>query len=787
MKALDKKLLRDLKKMRGQVIAIAFVIVAGVSVYVTMSSVADTLQQTLESYYSAYRFADGFAGVRRAPKGLAERLRDIPGINQVETRVTAPVNLEIPGFEEPVTGKILSIPEGKQPVLNRLFIREGRLSDLDREDEVILNEAFAVAHGLQLNDEFSVIISGRRERLTVVAIALSPEFLYQVQPGMLFPDPERFGIMWMNHSALSAAYGMVGAFNDVSFTLAPGIPVEDVLARMDNILKRYGGGGAFSRADQPSHNLIKEELNQLQAMAFMLPLIILAVAAFLLNIVVSRLISIQREQIAILKAFGYSKLAVGMHYVKLVLLVALTGAAIGIGFGVWMGGLLADYYLEYFKFPFLDYSMDWPVIFTALALTAGASLTGAIMAVLRALRLPPAEAMKPALPPTFRRTFLERFGLQRFFDQPSRIILRNLERQWIKASLTVVGIASSCAILIMGLFWSDVINFVIRVQYGMAQREDITVTFIEPTTLSAIHELKSLPGVLYVEPFRSVPVRLRNEHHHYDTGIEGIPPNPYLRRILDNNLQPISIPSEGIVLTHNLAEILQIRPGERLRVEVKEGRRYEREIPVVGLTEQYLGLGAYMNLSAANRLAGEGSAISGAFLMVDEGFEALLTPALQKRPQIASIVSQDRTITAFMESMAEIMLVFTFILSLFAGIIALGVVYNSVRIALSERDRELASMRVLGFTRGEIAYVLLGEMALLVLFAIPLGFGVGILLGKLSIEALQTDLYHFPFIMGRGTFALAATVVLLSALISAFLMRRKLNQLDLIGVLKTRE
>ena len=787
MKALDIKMLRDLRKMRGQMIAIVFVIIAGVSVYVTMSSVADTLQQTLDDYYFEYGFADGFASVRRAPESMAERLREVPGVNQVETRVSAPVNVEIQGFDEPVTGQILSVPQGNQPVLNRLFLRKGRMPNPGQENEVILNEAFAEAHELQLNDELTIIISGNRRKLTVVAIALSPEFIYQLKPGMLFPDPERYGIMWMNQSTLAAAYDMEGAFNDVAFTLAPGALVEDVIDWMDLHLNRYGGGGAYARADQSSHNLITQELDQLAAMAFMLPLIILAVAAFLLNIVVSRLISLQREQIAILKAFGYSRLAVGMHYIKLILLVALAGAVVGTGLGIWMGGAMAEFYLEYFKFPYLNYNLQWSIILTAVVLTAGAALAGTIVAVNRALRLPPAEAMKPAPPQKFRRTVVERLGLEKFFDQPSRIILRNLERQWIKATLTVVGISSSCAILIMGLFWGDVFDYVVRVQYGIAQREDFTVTFIEPTSFSAVHELKSLPGVQYVEPFRSVPVRLRHAYRSYDTGIEGIAPESYLRRVINANLQPITIPPEGLILTKNLAEILNVKPGDEVIVEVKEGRRYERKIPVVSLTEQYLGSGAYMNLTATNRLTGEGNAISGAFLMINEQYEDELITALQDRPQVASIVSQVRTIESFMETSAEILLVFTFILSLFAGVIALGVVYNSVRISLSERERELASMRVLGFKRSEVAYILLGEMAILVMLAIPLGFGIGTFLSKLSIESLQTDMYQFPFVLGSSTFSLAATIILLSAFISALLVRRRLNNLDLVGVLKTRE
>ena len=787
MKTIDLKMIRDLRNMRGQVIAIAFVIIAGVSVYVTMSSVADTLQGTLDTYYEDYGFGEGFASVRRAPESLADRLRTVPGVNQVQTRVKASVNLEISGFDDPVTGQIVSVPAGEQPRLNQLFIREGRLVKSGNKNEVLLNEVFAEAHNLKPGDHLTAIINGHRRSLTVVGIALSPEYLYQVQPGSLFPDPERFGVMWMGRRALAAAYDMEGAFNDLSFTLGPGANIKDVIDRMDLLLNPYGGEGAYSREDQASHNLISEELTQLANMAFLLPMIFLGVAAFLLNIVVGRLIALQREQIAILKAFGYSNFAVAMHYTKLILLIALVGTVVGTGLGIWMGGAMSEMYLQYYKFPFLDYTLQWPVVLTAVILTAGASLAGALLSIRRALRLPPAEAMRPEPPASYRKTVVERLGLQHLLDQPTRIIMRNLERQWFKSALTVIGIASSCAILIMGIFWGDAFDYIIRVQYGLAQREDITVTFNEPTSQAAIYELSSLPGVQHTEPFRSVPVRLKKGHRYYDTGIEGIPQNPYLRRIIDTDLQPITIPPKGVVLTQKLADILQVKPGQKITVEVKEGRRYEREIPVVGLAEQYLGLGAYMNLEAANRLVGEGKAISGAYLMIDEHHEDALTQALQDRPRVTSIVSQERAIQSFMDTTADSLLAMTFILSLFAGIIALGVVYNSVRISLSERDRELASMRVLGFTRGEIAYILLGEMALLVLLAIPLGLGMGALLSTMAAQSLQTEMYKFPLVLSSNTFALAATIVLVAAVISALLMRRRLNKLDLTAVLKTRE
>ncbi len=787
MKALDRKLLRDLAGMRGQVIAIALVIVAGVATYVSMISVMGALERSLASYYRDERFADGFASVRRAPETLAGRLRAVPGVSELETRVTAPVNLQVAGFDEPVSGQLVSIPEGRQPVLNRLVVREGRLVQPGREDEVVLNEAFAQAHQLHPGGHITAIVNGRRRVLTVVGVALSPEFLMQVQPGTLFPDPMRFGILWMGRDALAAAYDMVGAFNDFAFTLAPGANVSDVIDRLDLLISPYGGPGTLPAKDQASNFFIHEEFKQLRATSSLLPAIFLGVAVFLLNVVVSRLISLQREQIGVLKAFGYSNVAVGVHYLKLVLVVALAGAAVGTGVGLWIARLFGDLYLEFYHFPYLDYGLQPLVVLTAVLLTTGATAAGALQAVRRAVRLPPARAMRPATPAGYRAGRLERLGLRRLLDEPSRMILRNLARRPARSLLTSVGIASSCAILIMGLFFGDSFEYVLRVQYGLAERENVTVNFTGPSSAAAAQELVSLPGVVEAEPFRSVPVRLRAEQHRYDTTIEGYPARAALKRVIDTGLRPVALPAGGLMLTERLAAILHVHPGDTVTVDVREGDRRTRRVPVAGLTRQFIGVAAYMDMGALNRLVGTGHAVSGANLLTDARRNDAVLTALRERPRISGISSIQRVIDAFRASYDRSMLTMTYVLSLFAACIAFGVVYNSARIALSERDRELASLRVLGFTRGEIAYILLGELAVLTLAAIPLGLGLGAALSYGLARAVATDLYQFPVVLTRGTLGLAAAVVLGSAGVSALIVRGRLNRLDLIGVLKTRE
>lgn len=785
--AIDRKMLRDLWGMRGQALAIVFVMLSGVATYVSMTSVMDTLQHTQARYYEEYAFADGFAALGRAPESAAERLREVPGIRAVQTRVTALVNLEVAGYREPVSGLLVSIPGGAQPALNRLYLREGRLPAPDREDEVALNEVFAEAHGLRPDDTLAAVINGRRRTLRVAGIALSPEHLMQVQPGVMFPDPERFGVLWMNRAALAAAMDLQGAFNDVAFSLAPDADEREVIARVDRLLEPYGCQGAFGRADQLSHRMITEEFRQLRGTAQVLPVIFLAVAAFLMNVVVTRLIGLQREQIGILKAFGYRNRDVGWHYVKLVLVIAAIGAAGGTALGVWAGGALAEVYLEYFRFPFLDYTLPPSVVAAAVLLTTGAALAGVLRAVRRAVRLPPATAMQPPPPPVYRKTAVERLGIQRFLDQPTRMILRNLERQPKRALVAILGVSSACAILVMGLFFVDSIDHIIDVQYGLAQRETMTVSFIEASSVSTLHELAAMRGVFHAEPFRMVPVRLRHGHRSYDTAIEGIPAGAYLRRVIDTDLNPVPIPAEGLVLTERLGERLGVRPGDTIEVEVREGRRRVRRVPVSGFTEQYLGLGTYMEIEALGRLVGGGAAYSGAYLLTDRRHDAELLRALQDRPRVAGVLAQERALESYMENAENTLLVFTFVLSLFAGVIAFGVVYNNARISLSERDRELASLRVLGLTRGEVAFVLLGETGLLALLAIPIGIGLGAVASHAYVGALETDLYKIPAVLTPRTYAIAACVVLGAAAVSAAIVRHRIHRLDLIGVLKTRE
>ena len=787
MKAIDKKLWRELWGMRMQALAIAMVIVGGVSIFIMSLSTLDSLYETRETYYRDHHFAHVFASLKRAPLSLTQRIEAIAGVNKVETRVVAYVNLDVAGFTDPVSAHLISLPDRSRGLLNQIYLRKGRLFESGRDNEVLLSERFAKAHRLQAGDTLRATINGRRKTLTVIGHALSPEYIYQIAPGAMFPDYYRYGVLWMARKPLASANDMDGAFNNLTLTLSKDSHEQDVIDRLDELLKPYGGIGAYVRKDQLSNRFLTEELKQQKTMATVFPMIFLGVAAFLLNVVTSRLISLEREQIAGLKAFGYSDFAVGLHYIKLVLMIVGLGILGGIMAGIWMGKGMSNIYMEFYSFPFMIYVLKPKVIMAAVVITMLVGILGTIYAVHQAAKLPPAQAMRPEPPALFRTTLVERLGLQRWLSQPTRIILRNIERRPLKSVLTTFGIAMAAGVMMIGGFQEGAIDHMVEVQYGMSQREDLMANFTEPTSLRSLYSLRGLPGVDHVEGFRQVPAKLQFEHRFYRTVVQGIQAGGKLKRLLNTDLKLIDLPRQGVILTDYLAELLHIKPGDMLTIEVLEGNRTTVEVPLVGTAKEYLGVNAYMQRETLNRLLSEGNAISGALLKVDEQYRRDVYADLKDMPRIAGVVEHTTAIQAFYDTLAETVLFFTFITTLLGGSIAFGMVYNSMRIALSERNRELASLRVLGFERGEVAYILLGELALLTLVAIPLGMLIGYGLCAYLAFQFNTDLYRIPLVLGMNVYAFAALVVIVSSIISAMMIWRNLAHLDMVAVLKTKE
>lgn len=787
LRALDRKLVRDVWHMRAQLAAIAVVVACGVATVVTTRTSYTSLLVSRAAYYDNYRFADVFAQLKRAPDHVASTLASIPGVTGVQTRVISTVTIDVPGLAEPATGRLVSIPAVGRPTLNDVHLRTGRRPEPGRRDEVIASEAFVAANGLAVGDVLGAVVNGRWQALRIVGIGISPEYVYEIAEGGLFPDNRRFGVLWMDRDVIAPAFDMVGAFNDVSLRLDAGASIPDVLTRVDRVLQPHGGLGAYHRHDQVSARFLEDEIGQNRVSGTVIPAIFLGIAAFLVNIVLGRIVSLEREQIAVLKAFGYGDWTIGRHYLKFALVALGLGAVLGTAIGLRFAWLVNARYAQFYRFPEFLFRLDWTALALSLLLSVAAAVAGAAGAVRRVVMLPPAAAMQPEPPARFQGGMFERLGLQRILSVPGRIIARSLERRPLKAAVSMLGIAAAVAILLVGRFFVDAILRIADVQFRHVQRENVTVVFNAPRSAGVRYALERLPGVLAAEPFRSVPARLRAGYRSRRVAVLGLERDGVLHRLVSGDYRVTPVPADGVVLTAKLADILGVGPGDRLTVEVLEGARPMRDVQVAAVVDELLGLSAYMDQRALNRLLQEGNTLSGAFLRVDPPAAPSFYACVKHLPRVAGVSSRDAALASFEDTLARSIGLMTTILIGFAGALAVAMVYNAARIALSERGRELASLRVLGFTRGEVSVMLLGEQALLAGAGIVLGVGIGYGLCAVLSGLYQWELFRIPLVLSGRTYAFAIAVIVAAALASGLLVRRRLNRLDLIAVLKTRE
>jgi putative ABC transport system permease protein len=788
MKALDRKALRDLRLLWSQALTIALVVASGIGGFVASLSAVDSLALARDRFYESGQFADVFAAVKRAPDGAAQRLAEIEGVIDVQPTVEALARVAVPGSPDPVIGQLIGLDLRRGQRLNRVSLRAGRFPEPGTrsgvELEAVVSEGFAQAHGLRPGSRVSALVNGKHRGLRITGTALSPEYIFAGLWGM--PDLRMYGVFWIDEEELAAAMDMRGAFNRVAIKLAPRASEPAVIDAVSRQLAAFGGPPAHGRADQVSHAVVEDEIRSQHVIGTVLPAIFLAVAAFLLHVVAARLVATQREQVAALKALGYTHRAIALHYLKLVSPMIGGGYVLGLLLGKWLGSLLMGLYVETFRFPTFDHVVAPRLVGISLAVVVATAVLGTLTAIAATVRLQPAEAMRPPAPGHYRRSLLERIPWLRA-GAAFRMILRNIERRPLRAAVTIGGIAASVAIIVMGNFFRDAIEAIVDVNFNLAMRSDIALWTSDPIEASAARSLARLPGVLQVEPGRSAAVRFVNGHRSETGTLQGYASPPELQRVFDVERRQVAIPPNGLLMSDRLAEKLALAAGDRVTVEIREGRRLVREVVVESTVRDMMGLNAYMDRRSLNRLLREGDVATQFTLRVQGASAREVLAATQQMPRVAGAFSKATMVRNMEEVTTRNILIISSILTAFAAVIAVGVVYNNARIALAERSWELASLRVLGFTRAEVSVLLLGELALGIAVALPLGMALGWVLTHSIVELMRSDQFLFPVVIRPRTYAWAAICVVAAGAASAMVVRRRIDRLDMVAALKTRE
>jgi putative ABC transport system permease protein len=784
---LDRKLVRDLGHLRGQAIAVAVVMACGLAMMIMARSLIHSLETTRQEYYETYRFAAVFAHLKRAPNWVASRAAEIPGVATVQAGISVQVTLDIPGLDEPASGHVRSLPDYGTPELNRLFLRRGQWLPAGSRGSVLVGEAFAQANHLEPGAPIAMLLNGRRQQFRIAGIVLSPEFIFESRPGTALPDNRTYGVFWMPYTELAAAYDLDGAFNYLALSLAPGATARPVIAALDSLLRPYGGRGAYGRSDHPSHIRVSDEIRNLNTLAIGFPVVFLSVAAFMTNAVLSRLLALQREQIAILKAFGFTNHQIAVHYLKFAFVMVAGGTLLGGVGGLILGRHVVRLYHLFFRFPELAFRLDRSALVLAVLVSAAAATAGVISAVRRAARLPPAEAMRPEPPASYRPALLERTGIAHLLSHTFRIAVRNLERRPVQALFTVAGLALATGILIVPNCFRDAIRQVLEFQWDIVQRQDIGIGLVEPASDKVRHLLRQLPGVVAVEPVRQAFVRLQCGHQRRQLAILGLPADGQHNRVIDSAYHQIPLPAHGLVVSAKLAEVLGARVGDELVVEFLEGKRPVRTVPLVGLAEDFSGVAAYMELRGLNRLLGEGDVTTGASFRIDAAQRGAFLRALKGIPRVGWVAIKESLRANFRQTTAASINLIQSIYMAFAMVVAFGVVYNNSRISLAEQARELATLRVIGFSRREVGAVLVTELVILALLAVPIGLLLGTGFATVILRGMNTETVRLPLVLKASNYAFAVLIVTIASTLSALFVLRRLNQLNLVSVLKAPE
>jgi putative ABC transport system permease protein len=784
---LDRKLFRDLSRMKMQMGAVSAVLACGVVLAVMANGMYASLKEARDRYYDSGRMADMASGVVRAPLSVVPELSALPGIRALEARVSGVGLLDMPGRSDPVSARLVSLPEGRAPRVNDIVLRSGRFPELKRDSEVLVNEAFAEVNHLSIGDTLGALIYGKRREVTIVGIASSPEFVFAVAPGALLPEPERFGVLWMNRESLGRAFDLDGAFNDLVYRLELGANSTLVARDVDRLLERYGGRGAYGRDRMISAQFMADELESLKTMASILPPCFLLVAAFLLNVSLSRLVATERPNIGLLKSFGYTNTSIALHYVKFALVFGVLGALLGALGGRWVGGIVGAIYAKVYRIPGLGFDAGFSVYANAIVITLLAALAGAVQAVRTAVQLPPAAALAPPAPASFGMLGASFERLAAGLDGKSRMVARRILRFPRRSLTTLIGIAVAMGLMITTQHFPLAINRIVEVTFGVAQRMDVMVAFSEAADDAILRDIRTLPGVLHVEPLRGGEVIFEAGNRRRRNSISGVPADAQLNRLLDANMVAVSARRDGLTLSENLAAKLGVSLGDTVRLQATDGHRASADLSVVAIVRPYLAASAYLEIGALNRLLREPGRVTTAYLLLDRNQRAAFSARVKELPRIVSVSYLDNAKASMTKLLNEGSGFFNSLFVLFASLMAAGVAFSAARVTLAEQERDLATLRVLGFGRREASYVLLAEIGALLLAALPLGVAVGAGLSRWLMSQFETDLFTFPYVTAPIAYAKPAVFICIAVMGAALVVRRGVDRLDLVGVLKSRD
>ncbi len=787
-----RKLLRDLWARKTPLAVIIAIVAIGTGSLIMNASIYRDLKFARDDYYREFRLADLSVSLKRAPESAVRLVEQTPGVAEARGRVVLPALLDLPNQSEPITGLVISMPETNEPILNDLLLREGTWFSGPEQAEAILNHRFAEANGFVAGDRIKVLLLDEQHDVLVVGTAMSPEYVYLIPTdGGVAPDPARTGIIYMPIKFLQRSGDLEGAFNQIvarTFDSSPAA-LDRVLNVIEDRLDAWGVTDATPRRNFPSVSFLDSEIQGIRASTTIMPTIFLGVAMLILNVVIGRMVAQQRSVIGTLKALGKSTTAIALHYLCFGTFAALLGAAGGVVLAYWLQGGMIAMYRQFYKLPNLEARFYPELYVLGVSVCLIAAAVGTIAAARRAASLHPAEAMRPPPPEKGGSIILERIPI--FWSRLSfrrRLVLRAIFRNPFRSGVNFFTTLLATALLITTFSMRDSLTYLMEYQFSALSHEDLSVSLREPVGESGSREILSMPSIATVEPQLNVVCDLSNGPFSRRLAISGLPRGNRLSTPLDDLGQPVPIPDEGLVLTDKVARLLDVEVGDSVSLRPLIGERRRVQAPVIAIVKTYIGLSAYADIQYLSRLIGE-DYVANSLLATSFGSEGwnLLYNELKKRPGVIGVARRERALEQMEGTMGETQGRVIVILVMFSGLIAFGSVLNTALVSLSEREREVGTFRVLGYTKGEVAAILRGEQIILSVMGTSVGMFAGTGLALLISKAYDTDLFRFPATILPIRYFHAALLMVLFVALAQAVVRVYIHKINWLDALKIKE
>lgn len=792
MNVLNRKLRRDLRGHAGMLLAVTSIITVGVACMVTLGTSYRNLSDAKQLFYSQCQMADFSIELKKAPVSELQEIAQWPEVAAIRPRIQNYVAVDLEGVSEPLNGLVLSLPDQQKPIINDIVMRKGSYFTDRRDNEVIINEDFAKYHRLQPGQWIKLIMNNQQQELFIVGTAISSEFVYLLGGGTITPDPKRFGVFYLKQSFAEEVFDFKGSTNQVLGRLsaaAKGNPKE-VLRRAELRLEPYGVFSTTPLEDQMSNKFLSQEIQGLKSFAVVTPTMFLAVAALVLNVLLTRVAQQQRTVVGTLKALGYSDLQVFGHFLKFGLVVGVAGGLLGCALGWWMAAGMTALYQEFFRFPSFHNQFHLSIHATGMAVSVGCAVLGCIYGSRSVLKLKPAEAMRQKPPRTGKKILLERIGfLWNYLSSGWRMVLRNLFRSRLRTLACIFAAAMGASVMVNSFMMEKSMLYFLDFQFQKIMRSDYEIYFKDERGEDSLEEIAKLPGVDYAEPQLNVSCTFYNGSHKKKGSITGLLNNARLTIPRDKESRRIHIPTYGLVMSRQMADAIKIKCGDNVVFEPIKGLKQKQTVPVVEITDGYLGAVVYADIHYLSRLIGEEYAMTGVEILTDKdsAHREELYKELKQMPALQSIAGRKDMINALEETVLKHQWVIIDLFILFAGIVFFGSILNASLVSLAERQREVATLRVLGYGPWEVGSLLFRESIITTMLGTLIGIPLGYFQTEITAKAYASDMFRMPVIITPGILITTMVYAAIFALLTHLAVQRAINSMDWLDALKVQE